>query len=829
MSFGERVLDWLFRHREKAVPPGDRDLVLVWEHTALADTPAQGSLLGEPWHIAHVTGELTLRAVLPDAGRLVAIVPPGFAAPADLAGRAWFGRPLEVQPRDLVAAAARRYCGPVADDALAAAVNDQWPALVERAPNWSADGPVTPREVRDVLLAVQLGTAARLDRLRMDELLSQWLVDGPPTSSTALLGAALADTHGREGRWLAWALGQADGVDLLVTAGALAATDLPSDLSARIPGLATPPDRAALGRLVEVACRTAWGRKRAAVSTRLASAEARAAHLPPEQAERFPLLRSPLVAAIRWHLAECAAGQAPADARIEALTGNLHAAELAGGIELARGAARLARFTQAVGGAVGPAWFTHARDDIAWGDLALREVRRRAAETTPDLAALANAVTTRYLEHRDGLNEAFARWLAASWPAVAASKDRHGALPLHQLTRCVVRPLLDAGHRVLLVVLDGCDLSTFVELVQRLPADAGIGIGLPALRDAQVREDLTPTAGFGVAVAPLPTVTSHARRALFAGEIPGTGGLDQTEAAAANATGDQLAFRNNPSLGTVRRTLLLKGDLDRPEAVRAAMQGDAALVAVVWNAVDDALASKETTPFSPWTFGGLGTDVLTTLHQALADDWVVIVTADHGHTPFVEGGRKVAPSALGNRYAAAELPGAVRFADGPLPARPLWLVVRVGAWAGTQRRGWHGGAGIEEVVVPFAFLKRCAPGEGRPSAPTWWWHRPEAVSRTHRVAAAPVTPLPSVRKVTATPLMAPPRASWADAVEDAEIRRVFLHIEQHGSVDDADLLNLLGSPRAVGRFSIRYEAWQAHLPFRVRVEMVSGRKRYVKE
>lgn len=831
MSFGERVLDWLVRHREKAVPPGDRDLVLVWEHPALADTPAQGNLLGEPWHIAHVTGELTLRAALPEAGRLVAILPPGFAAPADLAGRAWFGRPLEVQPRDLVAAAARRYCGPVTDDALAAAVNDQWRALAERAPNWSADGPVTAREVRDVLLAIQLGTAARLDRVRPDELLVRWLVDGPPVSAGALLGGALADTHGREGRWLAWALGQADGLDLLVTAGALSATDLPSDLCSRIPGLTTPQDRAALGRLVEVACRAAWSRNRASVAHRLAGAEARAAHLSPELAERFPLLRAPLVAAIRWHLAESAPGQPPADARIEALTGNLHAADLVGGIDLARAAARLARFTLAVGPAVGPAWFTRARDDIAWGDLALREVRRRSAEAAPDLSGLANAVTARYLDHRDGLNDVFARWLAGSWATVAASKDRRGALPLHRLTRCVVRPLIDAGHRVLLVVLDGCDLSTFVELVQRLPADAGIGIGLPALRDPQVREDLAPGAGFGVAVAALPTVTSHSRRALFAGEIPGTGSLDQTEAAAANATGDQLAFKNSPALGPVRRTLLLKGDLDsRADAVRAAMQTDVSLVSVVWNAVDDALSSKETTPFSPWSFGGLGADVLATLHHALAQDWVVIVTADHGHTPFVEGGRKVATSALGNRYGATELPGAVRFESGPLPVRPLWLVARVGAWAGTQHRGWHGGAGIEEVVVPFAFLKQCGPGEGRPTAPTWWWHRPEAVSKTARVVP-PVTPLPTVRAVPATPLTPPvvTGGAWAEVVTDVDVRRVFVHLEKHGSVDDADLLNLLGSPRAAGRFSIRYETWLVHVPFRVRVEMVSGRKRYVKE
>lgn len=831
MSFGPRVLDWLVRHREKAVALADRDLVLVWEHPALADTPEIGQVHGEPWRIAHVTGELTLRAALPEAGRLVAIVPPGFAAPADLAGRAWCGRPLEVQPRDLVAAAATRFCAPITDDALAAAVVDQWTALAASAPGWSADGPVTPREVRDVLLALQLGTAARLDRVRPDELLAQWLVDGPPSAAGALLGAALADTHGREGRWLAWALGASDGLDLLVTAGALAAADLPSDLTSRIPGLHAPQDRAALGRLVEVAARAAWPRAREAVTGRLATAEARAVTLPPEQAESYPLLRAPLAAAIRWHLAESAAGQAPSDARIEGLTGNLHAPAMVGGIEMARAAARLARFVAAGGAASATGWFATARDDVAWGDLALRELRRRAAEAPSDLASLASAVADRYLALRDTLNEAFARWLAESWPAVSSNKDRRGALPLDQITRCLVRPALDAGHRVLLVVLDGCDLSTFIELFQRLPVDAGFGLGLPPLRDATLRADLAPSNGFGLGVALLPTVTSHSRRALFAGQIPGAGSLDDTEAAAANSSGDKLAFSKNPSLGTVSRTLLLKGDLDgRPDAVRAAMATDVRLVAVVWNAVDDALASKETTPFSPWTFAGLGPDVFATLQRALDGGWVVLVTADHGHTPFVEGGRKVAASALGNRYSAAELPGSVRFDRGPLPIRPLWLASRVGAWAGTQHRGWHGGAGLEEVVVPLAFLVKCAPGEGRPRTPDWWWHRAGAMSAMPQPPPQAPAPVPRV-PIASAPIVSKPVAggTWMEAVLDADVRRVFLHLERHGAVDHRDLIEMLGHDRAARKFAINYELWLAHVPFGVRVEMQPGGKRYVRE
>ena len=39
------------------------------------------------------------------------------------------------------------------------------------------------------------------------------------------------------------------------------------------------------------------------------------------------------------------------------------------------------------------------------------------------------------------------------------------------------------------------------------------------------------------------------------------------------------------------------------------------------------------------------------------------------------------------------------FQNGPLPRQPLHLLSRYGAWFGHQSRGFHGGAGIEEVVI----------------------------------------------------------------------------------------------------------------------------------
>jgi hypothetical protein len=246
----------------------------------------------------------------------------------------------------------------------------------------------------------------------------------------------------------------------------------------------------------------------------------------------------------------------------------------------------------------------------------------------------------------------------------------------------------------------------------------GVGLSVPPIGNSRLRDDLAVGGPLRVALAPLPTVTSHARRALFAGEIPGNTALDDTEAPAANASGDTTAFNRNQALREASRLLLLKGQLGDGALEAALEREDLQLLAVVWNGVDDALSSKETTALGPWSPAALGVRAEQAVAKAIDLGWTVVVTADHGHTPHWDAARKVAPSATGARYHTEPLPGAVRFEHGPLPVQPLHLLTDVGAWAGGQRRGYHGGAALEEVLVPLALLGR---GGQRPRPPAWWW------------------------------------------------------------------------------------------------------------
>lgn len=72
----------------------------------------------------------------------------------------------------------------------------------------------------------------------------------------------------------------------------------------------------------------------------------------------------------------------------------------------------------------------------------------------------------------------------------------------------------------------------------------------------------------------------------------------------------------------------------------------------------------------------------------------------------------------------------------------------------------------------------------------------------------------------------PPK--WALALPEA-VRAVFLHLQTHGSINAEEVTRMLGGPRAFNRFSLQFEDHAVRVPFRVRIEMTSGQKCYVRE
>ena len=103
----------------------------------------------------------------------------------------------------------------------------------------------------------------------------------------------------------------------------------------------------------------------------------------------------------------------------------------------------------------------------------------------------------------------------------------------------------------------------------------------------------------------------------------------------------------------------------------------------------------------------------------------------------------------------------------------------------------------------------------------------------------PVAPAPAEVDVAAEPASEPapaptpsqtaPTADWLEVYEDLNVRRVFAHLAEYGSINETDVTNILGSARRFRRFSAQFETLAQRAPFVARIEYSGPRKVYIKE
>ncbi len=83
----------------------------------------------------------------------------------------------------------------------------------------------------------------------------------------------------------------------------------------------------------------------------------------------------------------------------------------------------------------------------------------------------------------------------------------------------------------------------------------------------------------------------------------------------------------------------------------------------------------------------------------------------------------------------------------------------------------------------------------------------------------------------ATESDAPAKAAdnWLSDLPEGQVRRVFQHLSEHGTVTEAEVAEMLGSPRLQRQFARNFEKYLAYAPFTARIDVVSGVKRYLRE
>jgi RecA/RadA recombinase len=72
----------------------------------------------------------------------------------------------------------------------------------------------------------------------------------------------------------------------------------------------------------------------------------------------------------------------------------------------------------------------------------------------------------------------------------------------------------------------------------------------------------------------------------------------------------------------------------------------------------------------------------------------------------------------------------------------------------------------------------------------------------------------------------PAGPSWAAAIEDPKFRAALVFLDKHGTLNERDLVNLVGGARRARRFAAQIDTLVADLPFAVELTTVSGAKVY---
>ena len=713
--------------------PNPGPFVLAQREPDMAEVPDQIDTPEGTWAVCQPKTELALRRFLwkANGARVLALVEPALGAklPPDVKRRARGERVMSPAPGEYLALALGVPVVPPEDVTLQRLAL-RYAQRIQAEMNAATLPTVVDRRLLDELLCDAV-LGSKLRAAEASTLLAEWIRQRPSWTAdedaVVFAKKMLEHYQGLDGKLLAWALDVPSRLGDLVVHGALLEIDEEAPRAAWGPFLDLAKKLDAREdlirkRLVELSIQ-ALEQLGPEAEPLLRDAENRGRRdFAPKMLARSSLLPLGLdnrLEAVAKRLSELE--EVPAE-ELEALRSHRAAPRRENELAILEEVARLVRFVRAEREATAAgrpeSLAQHVRSYQASGafaDLCAARLRRHLAASHA-FAAQAHKVRAAWRQVRDAQNEAFAKLLQAGY---LAALKADGMVPLH---RAWTDFALKAQRPLYVVVLDGCSYPVFLELVEALSTESRAG-----LKTLQLQVDGGTEAAAGhPALAPLPTITSHARSAFFLGQIPKDPLLAETVwREEKERTSDPGRFNQNAALEGRSRKLFLKRDLADGGLALASALRDPSLhvVAVVFNAVDDQIGSSNTGAFldvKPSNIAGF----LPALQAAFDSGREVLVTADHGHTPFLSLDDRVGEGStprfreLGSDEAAPR--GFVEIdlqGTGGTPGRKAFAW-QMGAYQGSPQAGFHGGCSLEEMVVPLAWLVR----DGVPAdQPAWWW------------------------------------------------------------------------------------------------------------
>lgn len=316
-----------------------------------------------------------------------------------------------------------------------------------------------------------------------------------------------------------------------------------------------------------------------------------------------------------------------------------------------------------------------------------------AQPPTPETSQIASEVWKRW----DTLNEAWQGWLRDNY-APLLTRNVLKPSSVHRVAPFLAAHVVEAGSKLLLIVLDGLGVPQWQQIVQHL--------AVTPLEDRRV-------------LACLPTMTTVSRQAIFAGGLPTSfpASLDRTDTEPAHWQ----AFWQGEGLSANQIFYRRTGGADA-----TAWQdppSSAVVSGIAVNAIDDLMHGVSVngdhqfhSAVTTWLAGGFLERTLEWANRVSAQVWV---TADHGNLPCVglgesvpdEGVRVLGRGLRARMYATelqrtnSSLPG-LRWTPPSFPSSagaPLFAPGRT-YFRKTGGVITHGGLSLDEVFVPLARL-----------------------------------------------------------------------------------------------------------------------------
>jgi len=341
-------------------------------------------------------------------------------------------------------------------------------------------------------------------------------------------------------------------------------------------------------------------------------------------------------------------------------------------------------------------------------------------EDVADLSSAYQLLDQTVLQRREEKSHAFAKSLA-DWSSVG-SKDA-GVLGVEDVLSKVVGSVVEAGNRVLLVVLDGMSWAVCHEMLEDIRQDHWF--------ESTLDESNAPPAPV---IATIPSVTNFSRASLLSGVLAkGDQNLEKKNFEA-NKTLTEICDKRYPPVLYHKKDITEgnRGAIS-DEVSKKLLSTTSKVIGVVINAIDDRLSNAQQV-VDHWSIS-LISPLRALLRLARDSGRVVILASDHGHVWHRPDGQ-YRPHDESSRWRSNDgkcgddeivLEGS-RVIAGDKSIIVPWSEK---VYYGRQQNGYHGGATPQEMVCPlilltdktsaYSGLTRCEYPK-----PDWWSAAPVA-------------------------------------------------------------------------------------------------------